>query len=192
MRSSTSRQPCAALSAPTHPLGPTGTLALSPLEDSDRLALVKHLREPEIARRTLRIPFPYTEIDAQRWIGLARARNRQFGRTLVWAIREEGSLIGCVGFEIESHAPHKAELGYWLARPYWGRGIMTGVVQKAVQIGMSTYGWTRLSAHVFDFNTASARVLEKSGFVLEAVLRRFYFRSGQYYDAKLYAQIAKD
>src|SRR4051794_17222580 len=75
---------------------------LSPLDESDKAALVRHLADPDIARATLRVPYPYTIADANQWVTLARARARSFGRDLVWAIREpSGELAGCAGFEID-------------------------------------------------------------------------------------------
>jgi RimJ/RimL family protein N-acetyltransferase len=167
----------------------SGRFELSPLRDGDRAALVSHLQDPAIAHASLRIPFPYTEIDAQRWVGLARARERQFGRTMVWAIRDAERLVGCIGFESESPGSHKAELGYWLARPYWGQGIMTGVVRQVTQIGLERYGWRRVAATVFDFNRASCRVLEKCGFHREAVLRQYFCRGETLYDAQLFVRL---
>lgn len=164
-------------------------LSLSSLHDLDKPALLRHLAEPAIADSMLRIPYPYTIADAHRWVTLARARARAFGREQVWAIREpqEGILVGCAGFESEPGS-HKAEIGYWLAKPYWGRGWMTDVVQTLVQVGFQ-YGWTRLSASVFDDNLASARVLEKAGFRCEAKLAQYYVKNGRFYDARIYARL---
>ena len=163
-------------------------LSLSPLHGGDKTALVLHLRDTEIAQAMLHIPQPYTLADAHNWVALARARARGYGRELVLAIRDEvGFLVGCAGFEIESSGSHKAELGYWLAKPYWGRGWMTEVVKSLVAVAWQQHGWSRLSANVFEQNTASARVLQKAGFTHEATLRKFYYKAGVYSDAKVFA-----
>lgn len=169
------------------PITVSQDLYLSPLQDGDKPALVRHLAEPAIATSMLRIPHPYTIADAHQWVTLTRFRARAFGRDLVWAIRDsQGFLIGCAGFEVDGPGSHRAELGYWLAKPFWGRGWMTAVVQALVTCAWQHFGWNRLSASVFAENLASARVLEKAGFQLEGTLRKHYYKAGIYSDAKLY------
>ena len=74
------------------------------------------------------------------------------------------------------------EIGYWLAKPFWGRGIMTAVVRTLCDYAFAEFGLVKISAHVFANNPASARVLEKCGFVREGLLRRHYHKDGQYFD----------
>src|SRR5262252_9551839 len=105
---------------------------LSEFQPSDQAACVAHLQEKEIYDRTLRIPYPYTEADFQEWLGVVEKTTKQQGRAVHWAIRKvDGLLIGGCGLDgIEAGQSHRAELGYWLAKPYWGRGIMTDVVRR--------------------------------------------------------------
>lgn len=158
---------------------------------TDREAVVEHLRDKAIYDRTLRIPYPYTEADFDRWMAIDAEATAKHGQPVFFAIRESGGgLIGGVGLELgEGPNAHLAEIGYWLARPYWGRGIMTSVVAATCAHGFAEFGLVRIEAHVFDFNDASARVLEKNGFALEGVLRKFRCKDGRYLDAKLYALV---
>ena len=83
----------------------------------------------------------------------------------------------------------KAELGYISAKKYWGSGIMTQAVQMAVQRGFQEFGVSRIEAFVSPLNIGSHRVLEKNGFVREAVLRNAVLRKGNLEDLYLYAVV---
>ena len=140
----------------------------------------------------LLLPHPYTLELAQKWINHAADDVQRNGRQTIWAIREaSGRIIG----EIELHAgsparEHVADIGYWLAKDYWGRGIMTTVVKTMVELAFREFGVQRITAPIFAENIASARVLEKNNFIVEApLLRRAYQRNGQFYDATLYALV---
>lgn len=102
---------------------------LSQFQASDKEALVGHLNGRDIYDRTLRIPFPYTDADADEWLALVVKITMQQGRPVHWAIRNaDDALIGGCGFDgFQVGKSHQGEVGYWLARPYWGKGIMTAV-----------------------------------------------------------------
>jgi RimJ/RimL family protein N-acetyltransferase len=162
---------------------------LSEVRPADKAALLEHLKEKEIYDCTLRIPFPYREADAEAWLAVVEEITRQQGRPVTWAIRDEaGFLIGCIGFEgLVLDKFHRAEIGYWLAKPYWGRGIMTAVVRKACAFALAEWGLCKIIAHVRADNLASARVLEKCGFEQEGYLRKHHQKDGDWIDARLYA-----
>jgi RimJ/RimL family protein N-acetyltransferase len=103
---------------------------LSEFRSSDKPALIQHLNDRDIYDRTLRIPFPYIDAAAEEWLALVAKNTRQQGRPVQWAIRSAaGALIGGCGFDgFQVGQSHRAEVGYWLAKPFWGRGIMTAVV----------------------------------------------------------------
>jgi [ribosomal protein S5]-alanine N-acetyltransferase len=97
-------------------------------------------------------------------------------------------LIGVCGFsDCQLGKSHRAEIGYWLAKPLWGQGIMTTVVQKACQLAFAEFGLVKITAQVSAMNPASARVLEKCGFAQEGYLKKQYLKDGQYLDARLFA-----
>jgi RimJ/RimL family protein N-acetyltransferase len=159
---------------------------LTEIRPSDKAALVRHLREREIYEQTLRIP--YTEADADVWFEIVAATTARQRRPVQFAIRAAADeLIGSCGFDgFEMGKAHLAEIGYWLAKPYWGRGIMTAVIGAACQHAFAEFGLVKVTAHVFATNPASARVLEKCGFEQEGYLRRHYRKDGQYLDALAY------
>ena len=170
-------------------LGVNNQLHLSEIRPSDKTAFIEHLNDREIYDRTLRIPFPYTENNAEEWLALVGKITEKQGRPVHSAIRSAtDALIGGCGLnDFEIGKSHRAEIGYWLAKPFWGRGIMTAVVQRACQHAFADFGMVKIIAHVSTLNPASARVLEKCGFVQEGLLRKHYLKDGKLIDVKLFA-----
>ena len=162
---------------------------LSEFRSSDKPALVQHLNDRDIYDRTLRIPFPYTDATADEWLALVAQITEQQGRPVQFAIRSaDDALIGGCGFDgFQVGKSHRAEVGYWLATPCWGQGIMTAVVQRACRHAFEEFGLVKITAHVYSLNTASARVLEKCGFHEEGFLRKHFLKDGQFLDARLFA-----
>lgn len=168
---------------------------ISDIAPSDKPAYLEYLQEKQIYDQTLAIPYPYTDADADWWINHnLEATALQNGRSVNWAVRRgDGKLIGGIGFlGLKIDQDFKAELGYWLAKPYWHRGIMTEAVKKVADYAFKEFGLMRITAHVFAFNIGSARVLEKSGFTCEGLLRSHYRKDGKVFDGKLYARLASD
>ncbi|MCB0406673.1 MAG: GNAT family N-acetyltransferase [Bdellovibrionales bacterium] len=166
---------------------------ISDISQGDQVAYIEHLKEKEIYDNTLAIPFPYTTEDADWWVNHnIEAIKNQGGRSTNWAIRrsEDAYLVGGIGFlGLQIGKTHKCELGYWLAKPYWGQNIMTEAVKKACEYAFREFGLIRITANVFHFNKRSAKVLEKAGFQCEGLLRKNYRKDGQIFDGKLYSLI---
>lgn len=162
---------------------------LSEFRSSDKPAFIEHLNEPDIYDRTLRIPFPYTDADADEWLALVVKITEQQGQPVHFAIRSANdALMGGCGFDgFQVGKSHRAEVGYWLAKQFWGRGIMTAVVQRVCQHAFEEFGLVKITAHVFTHNPASARVLEKCGFEQEGLLRKHYLKDSKLIDARLFA-----
>jgi len=162
---------------------------LSEFQTDDQPAIVEHLQEKAIYDRTLRIPYPYTPADAAKWTEIVAETTRQHGEPTQFAIRGgDGGCIGAIGFD-DLHKGHRAEIGYWLAKPWWGRGLMTDVVAAACRYAVDRWQLVRIYAYVFDFNAASARVLLKNGFEHEGRLRRQIHKDGKFLDADVFALV---
>lgn len=161
---------------------------LSEFRSSDKNSLVEHLNDRDIYDRTLRIPFPYTDASADEWFARSDKITQQQGRAVHWAIRTgDDTLIGGCGFDgFQVGKSHQGEVGYWLAKPFWGRGIMTAVVQRVCQHAFQEFGLVKIIAHVFSHNPASARVLEKCSFQEEGFLRKHCLKDGKFIDARLF------
>ena len=161
---------------------------LSNIRETDKAALCKYLQAKEIHDNTLTIPHPYHESDAEEWLRLRLDHNLRVGAEVSLAIRNRNDeMIGSVGADnLEPGSSHRGELGYWLAVPYWGRGIMTDALRAYINYAFEQLQVTRLVANVFESNLASSRVLERSGFKLEGRLRQHYLKNGRLMDARVY------
>lgn len=165
-------------------------IRISEITVDDQDSLVEYLQEKQIYDQTCAIPYPYTQKDAQAWIDRILKQKEDYGRTFQWAIRKEGKLIGCIGFsEFHVGKVHKAEIGYWLGKPYWNQGIMTPVLKAVTQCGLEELQLRRVTANVLCYNPGSARVLQKAGYQLEGYLRSHYEKDGQILDGFLYAKV---
>lgn len=166
-------------------------IELSDFRASDAAALIEHLNDRDIYDRTLRIPSPYTQASVDEWLALVAKITAEQGRPVQWAIRDaDQSLIGGCGFDgFQVGKSHRAEIGYWLARPFWNKGIMTAVVARLCRHAFDELGLVKITAHVFSHNPASARVLEKCGFQEEGFLRKHVQKDGKYIDVRLFGLV---
>jgi len=167
----------------------TTLIALTPFLEGDEPNLVRYLNEPAIVANTLMIPSPYAEQDAHDWIALTQKNAEQYGRYTNWAIRHaEVGLIGGIGRMVQTGLEgHRDEIGYWLAAPFRGQGIMPMAIQAFTRKLFEEEGLVKITANVFMHNRASARALEKVGFISEGVLKQHYYKNGIYLDALAYA-----
>ena len=85
-----------------------------------------------------------------------------------------------------------AKIGYWLAEPFWGRGIATDAVRAVVDYAFAGFDLMRIEAYVFEWNPASCRVLEKAGFTLEGRLRKTVTKDGKTIDELLYGLVREE
>ncbi len=163
---------------------------LRPWEEADAPAIVPHADDPSVASR-LRdgFPHPYTLADARAFIARARA----IDPPTIFTIEVEGAAAGGIGFHPGTDVERfSAEVGYWLGRRYWGRGIATQALCALADHAFAAHGFLRLWAVPFADNPASARVLEKAGFVREGTLRRSAVKAGHVLDQWLYARTDQD
>jgi len=159
---------------------------LRPFRDSDLTSLVKYANNYNIARfLTNQFPHPYTEEDGRKFISSV-ANNDPAN---VFAIEVNGEAAGAIGIFPQSDVHEKnAEMGYWLAEPFWGNGIITRAIKQTVEYGFKTFDITRIFARPFSTNLASHRVLEKAGFVCEARLKNALYKNGSYMDELIYSK----
>jgi RimJ/RimL family protein N-acetyltransferase len=154
---------------------------------ADREALVRAADNRAIWRNlTHAFPHPYTPADADAWFAHLAAMDEPTS----WAIEVEGVAVGGIGVAPDEGVFAKsAEFGYWLAEPYWGRGIMTEAARAVVPVAMARFGLCRLESAVFAWNPASMRVLEKCGFTREGVSRSSVIKDGELIDRVVYALV---
>jgi ribosomal-protein-alanine N-acetyltransferase len=133
-------------------------------------------------------PHPYTIDDARWWVEHASQDDPE--RSFAIASAEEP--IGAIGL-IFGEDVHRfsAELGYWFAEPFWGRGIMTGAVRALIEYAFRKLPLNRIYVEPFAHNLASVRVLEKAGFLREGVLKANVVKDNAILDQIVYAKLAK-
>ena len=167
---------------------------LSPIREGDKAAVAEYLSDRDIHLNTLTIPYPYTEADAELWIRKRLDHTQRVGQDVSFAIRNaDDKMIGAVGADnLEPGLDYKGEVGYWLAKPYWGSGIMTEALGAFIEYAFDEFQLEKLVAHVFELNPGSTRVLEKNGFQLEGRLRKHYLKNGEMVDARVYGLLKED
>jgi RimJ/RimL family protein N-acetyltransferase len=110
-----------------------------------------------------------------------------------FTIAVNGEAAGSVGFVLRHDVERvSAEIGYWLAEPFWGRGIATEALVAMTGHAIAAHRLTRIYALPFAWNTASCRVLEKAGYVLEGRLRRSAIKNGVITDQLQYAFVVPE
>jgi [ribosomal protein S5]-alanine N-acetyltransferase len=166
----------------------TERLTLRPLSMSDAPTLQELLQAREIAENVLDVPHPYPDGEAERFIVMVDELTAQ-NFYEVFAIERcaEPGIIGTVWLEKEGVA--RVSIGYWLGKPYWGRGIMTEAVKRVVAYAFEALGCNRVYASVFPESIASARVAEKAGMVYEATMRQHIMNLGRLRDLAFYGMV---
>lgn len=134
-------------------------------------------------------PHPYRFSDAENFLSKVA---QQKPRTS-FAISDKKEALGSIGLMIgEDVHRFAAEVGYWLAEPFWNKGIMSRAVLRFSEFAFKKFALNRIFAEPFTTNTASVRVLEKAGFVLEGTLRASVYKKGNVLDQFLYAKIRNE
>lgn len=157
---------------------------IRPWHINDLESLVKYANNPKIAKNlTDGFPHPYTEEKGRAFIDMATKDNPIH----IFAIDVNGEAVGGIGIHPQTDI-HKrnAELGYWLAEPFWGKGIVTEAIKQVVKIAFDIYEIDRVFARPFGTNLASQKVLEKAGFKLEAKLEKTLIKNGEVLDELIY------
>ena len=155
--------------------------------DADSLAAHANNRRIWINLRDA-FPHPYTIHDAREFIRAIRSRSPE----TTFAITVGDEAVGSIGFVLHRDVERvSAEIGYWLAEPFWGRGITAEALAAVTTFAIQQHGLTRIYAVPFAWNAASCRVLEKAGYVLEARLRNSAVKDGKLTDQLQYAFIAE-
>jgi [ribosomal protein S5]-alanine N-acetyltransferase len=169
---------------PTIPLALRGW-SLRAWRAHDAPALAEHANNRSVWRNMSdRFPHPYTLEIAQDWVQRGHV---DFGGDN-WAIALDDAAVGGCGVrQLDSHLRCNAEIGYWLAEPYWGRGVVTRVARALIDRALADPAITRVFAPIHADNPASMRVAEKAGMVLEAVQPQSALKAGQAIDCVVYA-----
>ena len=164
-----------------------GDLRVRDWRKDDLDALLRYANNPKIAGNLRdQFPHPYTRRDGIEYLNYVRAMDVPMS----FAMEYGGEAVGGVGFKLGIDiARLSVETGYWLAEPFWGRGLTTRAVTATSDWAFDNYKVVRIFATAFSHNVASIRVLEKSGFHREGVMRRSAIKNGVILDQILYAKV---
>lgn len=164
------------------------TLRLWEDEDAEMLAAIANNKKIADNLRD-GFPNPYSIDDARKFIHLCRQNE---GISKAFAIVINGVVAGSIAAYFKENVQRRnAELGYFLAEEYWGKGLMPKVVRCMTQYLFENFDIIRVYAQPFARNTSSRRVLEKAGFRLEAVLKSNIIKNNVVQDGCVYA-VLKD
>ncbi len=158
---------------------------LKKLSLDDAMIFALHANNRKIwSNLTDRFPHPYSLEKAKDFIKLTHIPVP----TQVLGIYIGEEPIGAIGLHpLDDVFRKNMELGYWIAEPYWGKGIMSNAIAQMVEYGFSNFDITRIFARPFGRNIGSIKALEKNNFLLEATLSKTAFKDGKYEDELIYA-----
>jgi RimJ/RimL family protein N-acetyltransferase len=181
----------------TPPAITTPRLVLRPFRTGDAPAVAKLAGDRDVASTTASIPHPYPEGLAAEWIASHPARLTA-GTEVILAVTlrkariagkagaaRDGRLIGAIGLIVE-RSGRKAEMGYWIGKPHWGKGYATEAARAVIAFGFDGLSLNRIFAHHMTRNPASGRVLEKAGMTFEGELRQHVLKWDRFEDVRIY------
>jgi len=164
-------------------------IELIPFDTKYAQSIAKYANNKRIADNLRNaFPYPYSLDDAKKWIETTINAGEE--KQIVRIITVDGEAVGAVGVHGMSDVYCKsAEIGYWLAEPFWGRGIMTECIKEICALAFEKFDIVRIFAEIFAFNAGSEKVLQKAGFKFEGIKKKSVFKNGKIHDSKVYASV---
>ncbi|MDR0678655.1 MAG: GNAT family N-acetyltransferase [Puniceicoccales bacterium] len=166
-------------------------LRLRPLEITDGERITEFMGERAVTKFLLYFTYPINPEQVRAW--LQSVLSLQPEQCAYWAIvdQKEDLLIGIASLTLDG-PNQKGEIGYWMDKAYWGKGLMTEAIWRVIH-----YSFDELKLHRLDLthmveNIASQRVAEKLGFQLEGCWREGHYKDGTFRDVKIYGMLAVD
>ena len=156
-------------------------ISLCCIGEEDLPDIARLANDAGIAAMTNNLPHPYTLAHAQAWFNYVQSHDCEH----VFKICGNGRLMGVISL-VHEKEHGRAELGYWLGRPYWNRGVMSAAVPMALAYAFEVLGVRRVFARCYAVNAASRCVLEKCGFAQEGCQRQHHKCMGAIHDVVCY------
>lgn len=166
-------------------------IVLRPWSEFDAMALALIADNKNISDN-LRdgFPFPYSINDARIWLENILSENTP---PRFFAILLDNVIVGSIGIVTKTDIYRKNfEIGYFLDEKYWGKGIATKAIKAATSYAFSNFDVVRIYAEPFADNQGSRKALEKSGFTLEATLKRTVIKNGIIKDSCIYSVLKEE
>ncbi|RXK82795.1 GNAT family N-acetyltransferase [Filimonas effusa] len=164
----------------------TERLLLNELQETDLQNLVQYANNKKVSEYTLNLPYPYKEEDALYWLDTVR-KGFEHKSQFFFAIRlkEDGEFIGGIGL-VPDQRHKRAEIGYWLAEPFWNRNILTEAAMAVIDFGFNAMELNKITAHYLEGNPASGRVMQKCSMEKEGELKEHIYKDERFYDIEIY------
>jgi ribosomal-protein-alanine N-acetyltransferase len=166
-------------------------LRLRPLESTDAERITEFMGDRAVTRFLLYFTYPINPEQVRVWLQNVLSLQPEY--CAYWAIvdREKDLLIGVTSLTLDSHN-RKGEIGYWLDKAFWGKGLMTEAIWRVIHYGFDDLRLHRLDLTHMVENIASRRVAEKLGFQLEGCWREGHYKDGRFMDVKIYGMLEVD
>jgi RimJ/RimL family protein N-acetyltransferase len=171
----------------------TERLILRPYSLSDAKELQRLIGDRDVSDTLLLVPYPYLDGMAEEWID-KQSSEYQEGKSVQFAItdRNKRFLMGTIGLNNIIQEYQRAELGYWIGKPYWGKGYCTEAASSVLRWGFEVLGLNRISATHMTSNPRSGRVMEKIGMKHEGHMRQYGKKWDKYEDGEMWAILRGD
>ena len=163
-------------------------IGLRKLTLKDAKDIYENINDPVVSRWTALIPYPYPKDLAKKFIRSSRYKTKK-GKSLILGIEllENKKIIGVISLMHINKIHKRAEIGYWLGKKYWGKGVMTQAVKEILKIAFGEMKLHRVYAKIFEENIASRKTVEKCGFKHEGLHKDSCFKNGKYRSVITYA-----
>jgi RimJ/RimL family protein N-acetyltransferase len=162
-------------------------ISLCCIDEEDLLEIARLANDADIAAMTNNLPHPYTPEHARTWYDYVQSHDSEH----VFKICGDGSLMGVIGLVHETEHD-RAELGYWLGKAYWNRGVMSAAVPMALAYAFGVLCVRRVYARCYAANAASRRILERNGFISEGCQRQHHECMGVVHDLMCYGLLVDE
>ena len=171
-----------------------GSVTLRPLEDTDIDAVYRACQDPVIPQFT-RVISPYSREDAADFVRsspFAFTERRAIQFAIDSGVGDEREFAGAISIHSIKLADHAGELGYWMAPEFRGKNICSTAAELITEFALDSIGFNRIEALVDHNNIASQKVLQKSGFEREGLLRKKVTKeSGATVDMYIFARVSE-
>ncbi|MBH0077042.1 GNAT family N-acetyltransferase [Pseudoalteromonas sp. SWYJ118] len=164
-------------------------ITLRDFQPHDAPHIIKTLNDEQVTRYlSSKIPFPYTQADADWWIN--QGSKNDVIDAAVKAIVVNEQFAGCIGITPgEFEYSRSGEIGYWLNKTYWGQGIITRAITLICEEAFAQSNLNRIFGAVFTGNIGSMKALTKSGFEQEAILKQAIYKNGVFYNSHIFSKL---
>ena len=170
----------------------TDRLILRPFQPGDAPQMAELAADIDVAAGTASLPHPYALADAEQFIARLQPPNSaDTDHVFALVLQSDDRWIGVIGLH-EARDYRRAEMGYWLGKPYWNQGYASEAARRLVRYGFEVLDLNRIYASCYAPNVGSARVLQKAGMAYEGTLRQHYIRFGVVHDAHVYGILRAD